>query len=111
MMGDTLTREEVDMLDNAGSARCPRCLTTLPALGAYLPSYATGENFKKYQSFIKGILDNTDYEKIGGKRFLKRSGWRKIAFAFQVSFEQRRCDILYDANEQVITSGIYDVNT
>jgi hypothetical protein len=33
------------------------------------------------------ILDKNDYERVGGKFFVKKGGWRKIAFAFQVSFE------------------------
>ena len=40
------------------------------------------ESFKAYQSLLPRILDNSDYQDAGGgKQFVKKSGWRKIATA------------------------------
>eukprot|EP00850_Spirogloea_muscicola_P026856 SM011316S24015 [mRNA] locus=s11316:9:276:- [translate_table: standard] len=35
------------------------------------------------------VLEPTDYVHLQGKPFIKKSGWRKIAFFFGVSFELR----------------------
>lgn len=47
------------------------------------------QSFKDYQKLVLEILDRSDVEFLGGKRIVKRSGWRKLALAFQVSFECR----------------------
>ena len=40
-----------------------------------------------YQSLCQALLDNSDWQTIQGKRFPKRSAWRKLAVAYGVSFE------------------------
>jgi hypothetical protein len=47
------------------------------------------QSFNDYQKLVVEILDKTDMEYLGGKRIIKRSGWRKLALAFSVSFECR----------------------
>jgi hypothetical protein len=47
------------------------------------------QSFRDYQKLVLEILDRSDVEFLGGKRIVKRSGWRKLALAFQVSFECR----------------------
>lgn len=42
--------------------------------------------FTDYQELCKRLLDDQDYQSIGGKRFPKRSAWRKLAVAFGVTF-------------------------
>lgn len=39
------------------------------------------------------ILESDDYIVIDGKKYIKRSGWRKIASAFSISIEIRSFDI------------------
>jgi hypothetical protein len=41
----------------------------------------------KLRTTYTQILDKSDLEYLGGKRMVKRSGWRKLALAFGVSFE------------------------
>jgi hypothetical protein len=41
--------------------------------------------FKKVQELKRKILDETDYQSIQGKKFVKRSGWQKLAYAFGLS--------------------------
>lgn len=48
----------------------------------------------QYQKTINEILERSDVEFVGGKRIVKRSGWRKLAFAFNVSFEMR-CVLIF----------------
>jgi hypothetical protein len=45
--------------------------------------------FKDYQELTKKLLTADDYQNISGKRFVKKSGWRKLAVAFGVTFEIR----------------------
>ena len=40
-----------------------------------------------YQSLCQALLDDSDWQTIQGKRFPKRSAWRKLAVAYGVSFE------------------------
>ena len=40
-----------------------------------------------YQSLLPRLLDDTDYQGTGSDRFVKKSGWRKIARAFNLSVE------------------------
>jgi hypothetical protein len=43
---------------------------------------------KAYQAMVSAILDGgTDYQKIGDKSFKKKSAWRKLATAFNLSVE------------------------
>jgi hypothetical protein len=87
-MSDTLSMEDVALLDN-------------PRGGHYLPKYATIDNFVAYQQFVKGILDDGDYIKIGGKKCVKRSGWRKLACALRVSFQLMSNDFSYSDTQQI----------
>jgi hypothetical protein len=43
--------------------------------------------FRDYQNLSKRLLVASDYQEIQGKRFPKRSAWRKLAVAFGVTFE------------------------
>lgn len=40
-----------------------------------------------YHDLCSKLLDKSDYQTIGGKDFRKKSGWRKLAVAFNVSVE------------------------
>lgn len=41
---------------------------------------------KAYQELYSRLLNDTDFQTIGKRRFVKKSGWRKLALAFNVSF-------------------------
>lgn len=43
------------------------------------------EAFKKFEEFKSRLLKPEDYQKIGSKQFIKKSGWRKWALACGVS--------------------------
>jgi|TARA_R110002020_G_scaffold246713_1_gene460576 hypothetical protein len=45
------------------------------------------QNMKSYQDLCVALLDDNDWQTIQGKRFPKRSAWRKLAVAYGVSFE------------------------
>jgi hypothetical protein len=42
------------------------------------------ESFRAYQETVRRLLTEEDYQPIGGKKFRKRSGWRKLATAMGV---------------------------
>jgi len=42
------------------------------------------DSFRQYQSLLPRLLEASDYQEAGGKRFVKKSGWRKIATAFDL---------------------------
>uniref|UniRef100_M4ELU8 Uncharacterized protein n=1 Tax=Brassica campestris TaxID=3711 RepID=M4ELU8_BRACM len=50
---------------------------------------------------IAGILEKSDYTMISGKAYIKKSGWRKISFYFNVSYEIRDKNIEFDENRNV----------
>jgi hypothetical protein len=45
------------------------------------------KNMDAYQGLCKALLDKNDWQEIAGKKFPKRSAWRKLAVAYGVSFE------------------------
>lgn len=65
-------------------------------------SFPSVSMFKQYQNAAMAILEKTDYTMIRGNPFIKKSGWRKISFFFNLSFEIRDKVIDYDDNRNVI---------
>lgn len=57
--------------------------------------------FKEYQNAAMAILEKTDYTMISGHPFIKKSGWRKISFYFNLSYEIRDKTIEFDDNRNV----------
>ncbi|KAF8397501.1 hypothetical protein HHK36_016418 [Tetracentron sinense] len=57
--------------------------------------------FKEYQNAAMAILEKTDYTVISGSPFIKKSGWRKISFYFNLSFEIKDKSIEFDENRNV----------
>lgn len=45
------------------------------------------ENMAAYQQLCVDLLDDNDFQTISGKKFVKRSGMRKLAVSYGVSFE------------------------
>ena len=66
----------------------PGAIGRASVLGQNFP-LPTIQSFNEYQRLVVEILDKSDMEFLGGKRIIKRSGWRKLALAFSVSFECR----------------------
>ncbi|XP_009338751.2 LOW QUALITY PROTEIN: uncharacterized protein LOC103931063 [Pyrus x bretschneideri] len=58
--------------------------------------------FKEYQNAAMAILEKTDYTMISGHPFIKKSGWRKISFYFNLSFEIKDKTIEFDENQNVL---------
>lgn len=50
--------------------------------------------FKEHQELVKRLLEDSDYQEIQGKKFPKKSAWRKLAVAYGVSFEIRSQNIV-----------------
>ncbi|XP_065853633.1 uncharacterized protein [Euphorbia lathyris] len=57
--------------------------------------------FKDYQNAAMAILEKSDYIMISGSPFIKKSGWRKISFYFNVSYEIKDRTIEFDDNRNV----------
>ncbi|KAJ3682723.1 hypothetical protein LUZ60_012950 [Juncus effusus] len=62
------------------------------------PSVAT---FKQYQDMALQILDKSDYTVISGNPYIKKSGWRKMSFFFNISYEIKDKTIEFDENRNV----------
>lgn len=60
-----------------------------------------------YQDLVEALLDPTDYQKIGGKKFKKKSAWRKLATAFNITDEVVKEDIVRDDNYGIISAKYY----
>jgi hypothetical protein len=55
------------------------------------------ESFKAYQDLLPQLLNSADYQGAGrGKRFVKKSGWRKIATAFDLDVQIIRSQVERD---------------
>ncbi|CAA7033631.1 unnamed protein product [Microthlaspi erraticum] len=64
-------------------------------------SFPSASLFKEYQNTAMAILEKPDYTMISGKAYIKKSGWRKISFYFNVSYEIRDKTIEFDDNRNV----------
>ncbi|CAL5334931.1 unnamed protein product [Camellia sinensis] len=58
--------------------------------------------FKEYQNAAMAILEKSDYTMISGSPFIKKSGWRKISFYFNLSYEIKDKTIEFDENRNVL---------
>ena len=68
-----------------------------------------------YQEVCKSLLASSDYQnvKINGKplAFKKKSAWRKIATAFNISDDILEKEIIRDENHQIISATFYVIAT
>jgi hypothetical protein len=68
----------------------------VPVTGGVLAPVASTHDlvasFRAYQDAVNQLLTDDDYQPIGGKKFRKRSGWRKLATAMGVDLELRARD-------------------
>jgi hypothetical protein len=58
--------------------------------------------FKQYQNTTMSILEKGDYIVLQGKPFIKKTGWHKIAFFFNISFEIKDGTIQLDEKSNVL---------
>ncbi|XP_022869550.1 uncharacterized protein LOC111388948 [Olea europaea var. sylvestris] len=63
--------------------------------------FPTVNLFKEYQNAAMAILEKSDYIMISGNPFIKKSGWRKISFYFNLSYEIKDKTIEFDQNRNV----------
>ncbi|KAH9549862.1 hypothetical protein CY35_10G041300 [Sphagnum magellanicum] len=70
--------------------------------GTWMADIPSAMVFKHFQDAAMQILVQGDYMMMQGKPFIKKSGWRKIAFFFNISFEIKDKNIQFDPNCNVI---------
>ena len=73
---------------------------------AYAAQKVSGKTFKEsgwrkliYNIYVHIIYTHTHthtHTQVSGKTFIKKSGWRKLAMAFDISFEIRQCEITHN---------------
>ncbi|XP_073156705.1 uncharacterized protein [Henckelia pumila] len=63
--------------------------------------FPTVSLFKEYQNAAMAILEKSDYTMISGNPYIKKSGWRKISFYFNLSYEIKDKTIEFDENRNV----------
>ncbi|XP_016471502.2 uncharacterized protein LOC107793625 isoform X1 [Nicotiana tabacum] len=64
--------------------------------------FPTVSLFKQYQNAAMAILEKSDYTMISGSPFIKKAGWRKISFYFNLSYEIKEKNIEFDENRNVL---------
>ena len=69
---------------------------------------AAADFMENYQELVDALLDETDYQQIGDKNAKKKSAWRKLATAFNISDEPVSKEIIRDKCHRII-SAHYEV--
>lgn len=82
-------------------ALVPAGIVTLP-----VPMEDAIKAWKEYLSLCDALLDASDYQRIGKRKFRKRSGWRKLARAFNITDEIVEKDILRDEEGRVLSAEV-----
>ncbi|XP_024031263.1 uncharacterized protein LOC21404163 [Morus notabilis] len=72
--------------------------SSMHSLSGNFPSVSL---FKEYQNAAMAILEKSDYTMISGHPFIKKTGWRKISFYFNLSYEIKDKTIEFDDNLNV----------
>jgi hypothetical protein len=66
------------------------------------------DSFTAYQQMLPRLLTNDDYQDAGrGKRFVKKSGWRKIATAFDLDVQIIRSEVERDHEGQPCRAEVW----
>jgi hypothetical protein len=66
------------------------------------------ESFQAYQDLLPKLLDKDDLQDAGGgKQFVKKSGWRKIATAFDLDVQMIRSQVERDGNGQPVRAEVW----
>ena len=59
---------------------------------------------ENYQDLVKRLLDKTDYQRVGDKHLKKKSAWRKLATAFNISDDIIEEEIIRDECHRIISA-------
>ncbi|KAJ8537790.1 hypothetical protein K7X08_014330 [Anisodus acutangulus] len=78
---------------------CSPVTTMSHSLAGHFPSVSL---FKEYQNAAMVILEKSDYTMISGHPYIKKTGWRKISFYFNLSYEIKDKTIEFDENRNVL---------
>lgn len=62
---------------------------------------------ENYQQVVEALLDSSDYQKMGKARFKKKSAWRKLATAFNISDDIIKEEIVRDDDYGIISAKYY----
>lgn len=62
---------------------------------------------QNYQEVVEALLDDGDYQKMGKNKFKKKSAWRKLQTAFNISDSIVKEETEVDENNQIISSKFY----
>lgn len=62
---------------------------------------------ENYQELVERLLDESDYQQIGDKKAKKKSAWRKLATAFNISDEVVNEEITRDETNQIVSAKYY----
>ena len=73
----------------------------MQAAGQRLPDVPSSAIFNKIQQTALECLTDSDYQVMGGKRFIKKSGWRRLAMFFGISLEIRSSNEVCDPNGNI----------
>lgn len=65
------------------------------------------ESFNAYQSLLPRLLDESDYQSDGKDKFVKKSGWRKIATAFDLDVQLVRSNVERDDNGEPVRAEVW----
>lgn len=71
------------------------------AANEWMSGVPSASLFKHIQNAAMSVLEKGDYVLMQGKPFIKKCGWRKIAFFFNISFEIKDRTIKFDQNSNV----------
>lgn len=99
--------------DQGGGDLVPTTASLAPLRGSAIVTPAVQasqalEAQQAYQDLCRQLLDDTDVQRIGDKDFRKKSGWRKLAVAFNVSNEIVERDYERDDRGRIIRAEVID---
>ena len=63
-------------------------------------------SFREYQELCKELLDDSDYQRDGNRKFKKKSAWRKLATAFDLDVELIREHVERDQNGTPVRAAV-----
>ena len=68
---------------------------------------AAKEFMNNYQDLVEALLDDSDYQKIQGKKAKKKSAWRKLATAFNISDRVVHHEETRDETGQIVSAKFF----
>lgn len=77
-------------------------LVPVPELITAASPGAAAELQRRYHELCKALLDRNDFQVVGDREFKKKSAWRKLATAFNVSTEILEEDETFDEDGRII---------